>query len=173
MRSGLVFALVSCAALGCARREPSPSAAAAVLPRAAPLSGTLPRYPGKEPHDLASDRGSVVVLDVWATWCEPCKDTLPIYGSLLRDLSGKGLKIYAINVDEDVRQLEPFLESAPVAIPILLDQDAAYSGQVLGVSMMPSSFIYDREGKLRHVHEGFAQGFAAQLRGELEALLVP
>src|SRR5512143_1802832 len=50
-----------------------------------PLSFQVKRYPDGAPYAVASDRGSVVLLDVWATWCEPCRDALPLYEQLAKE----------------------------------------------------------------------------------------
>ncbi|WP_141620307.1 TlpA disulfide reductase family protein [Myxococcus sp. AB036A] len=136
-----------------------------------PLDFQVKRYPGGEPYDLASDRGSVVVLDVWATWCEPCKDALPYYQDLANEYAAQGLKVYALNIDEDPRAIPAFLAETKVTLPILLDQNAQVAERTLKVRGMPTTYFIDRKGMVRHVHEGFAEEFLAKYQTELEALL--
>ncbi|CAM3126446.1 redoxin domain-containing protein [Corallococcus sp. ZKHCc1 1396] len=136
-----------------------------------PLDFQVKRYPDNSPYDLKSDRGQVVLLDVWATWCEPCKDALPMYGQLQREYGKRGFKAYALNVDEDVRAIPPFLEESKVEVPILLDANALVSERLLKVRLMPTTFLIDRRGVVRHVHEGFAEEFLQMFQTEIEALL--
>ncbi|MBN9687355.1 MULTISPECIES: TlpA family protein disulfide reductase [unclassified Corallococcus] len=136
-----------------------------------PLVFQVKRYPDNSPYDLKSDRGQVVLLDVWATWCEPCKDALPMYAQLQKEYGSRGFKAYALNVDEDVRAIPPFLEEAKVEVPILLDANALVSERLLKVRLMPTTFLIDRKGVIRHVHEGFAEEFLQQFQTEIEQLL--
>ncbi|RKH72034.1 TlpA family protein disulfide reductase [Corallococcus interemptor] len=147
------------------------SSSAGLASSGQPLAFQVKRYPDNSPYDLKSDRGQVVLLDVWATWCEPCKDALPMYGQLQKEYGAKGLKVYALNVDEDVRAIPPFLEEAKVEVPILLDANALVSERLLKVRLMPTTFLIDRKGVIRHVHEGFAEEFLQQFQTEIEQLL--
>ncbi|MBN1209865.1 MAG: TlpA family protein disulfide reductase [Myxococcaceae bacterium] len=136
-----------------------------------PLSFQVRRYPGGEPYEVASDRGSVVLLDVWATWCEPCRDALPVYEDLAKEYGARGLKVYALNVDEDARAIPAFVKETKVSLPILMDANAAVAERTLGVKMMPTTFLLDRKGVVRFVHEGFAAEFLQQYQTEIEQLL--
>jgi len=136
-----------------------------------PLTFEVKRYPDGAPYAVASDRGSVVLLDVWATWCEPCRDALPIYEQLAKEYGSRGLKVYALNVDEDARTIPPFLTETKVSLPILLDANAQVAEKTLGVKMMPTTFILDRQGVVRFIHEGFAETFLQQYQTEIEQLL--
>ena len=136
-----------------------------------PFDFTLKRYPDGKPYQLSSDRGSVVLLDVWASWCEPCRDALPMYVDLLKEYGPRGFKVYAINVDADPREIDAFLAETKVELPILLDPGARFAEAELRVKMMPTSFIVDRRGVVRHVEEGFAEEFLSRYLKEIEQLL--
>ena len=171
-------ALVVLALSGCAQKMSSltspavpASAPGAVESVHTPLEFTVKRYPDGEPHAIASDRGSVVLLDVWATWCEPCRDALPTYERLAKHYGARGLKVYALNVDEDTRAIPPFLAETKVSLPILLDANAEVASNVLRVRSMPTTVLIDREGKARYVHEGFAEELLAKYQAEIEELL--
>jgi thiol-disulfide isomerase/thioredoxin len=177
MRSSLV-PLVLLVLTGCSRNSTLPTLVAeqqgtsqGALARSAPLTFQVKRYPGGEPYDVTSDRGSVVLLDVWATWCEPCRDALPLYEQLAREYGSKGLKVYALNVDEDPRGIPAFLEETKVSLPVLLDANAAVAEKTLSVKMMPTSFLLDRRGVVRFIHEGFAEEFLQKYQTEIEQLL--
>jgi thiol-disulfide isomerase/thioredoxin len=156
------------APMGSPQSGASPEDAAAA---SRPLAFQVKHYPGGEAYDIASDRGSVVLLDVWATWCEPCRDALPTYEALSQEYGKRGLKVYALNVDEDPRAIPPFVQETKVAVPILLDANAQVAERMLKVRLMPTTFLIDRAGVVRHVHEGFAEEFLQQYQSEIEALL--
>jgi thiol-disulfide isomerase/thioredoxin len=136
-----------------------------------PLELTLPLFPAGKMHDLAKDRGKVVLLDIWATWCEPCRYALPMYEKLAKQYGPRGFKVYAINVDEDPDEIRPFVKETKLTLPILVDQDAEVVEKKLGIRVMPTSFVLDKQGRVRHIHEGFAAEFLPKYQAEIEALL--
>lgn len=136
-----------------------------------PLDFALKRFPDGSIYRLSSDRGSVVLLDVWATWCDPCREALPLYDDLRKEYAARGLKVYAINVDADSREIPGFLTLLKVALPVLLDPEARYAGSELKVKVMPTTLLIDRRGLVRHVHEGFAEEHLQKYLAEIEALL--
>jgi thiol-disulfide isomerase/thioredoxin len=160
----LLFSALSGAKSPLGSRDGSPTTRA-------PLELKLPLYPAGKIHDLAKDRGNVVLLDVWATWCEPCRRSLPMYERLVKQYGRRGFKVYAINTDEDPDEVRPFVKETKLTLPILLDRDAEFVETQLNVRVMPTSFILDKQGRVRHVHEGFAAEFLPKLQAEIEALL--
>ncbi|MDP1826525.1 MAG: TlpA disulfide reductase family protein [Archangium sp.] len=153
---------------GCTRAAPSSHRSDA------PLDFTLPTYPSKEPFSLSSERGHVVMLDVWATWCEPCRESLPQYQALAGKYAARGLRLYALNVDGDAAvpaEIPKFITETKLSLPILLDTDAKLSEETLKVKVMPTALLIDRKGVVRHVHEGFESTSLAEVVGHLESLL--
>ncbi|MCC6336311.1 MAG: TlpA family protein disulfide reductase [Myxococcales bacterium] len=167
-----MFLAIACLALSaCVTPGPSLTDGAPVGKRGdAPLDFTLPRFDG-QPYSLKSDRGSVVLLDVWATWCDPCRDAMPLYQDLLKEYGGRGLKVYAISVDTDTKMIPPFLAETKVDLPVLLDPAGAFAESALKVKVMPTAFLIDRQGVLRVTHEGFDEGLLATWVKDVEALL--
>ncbi len=158
-------------ASACVVREPPPPLTD--TPKVTPLKLeqlNLPRPDGSK-WTLAGDKGQVVLLDVWATWCDPCRDSLPMYQDFAKEYGGRGLRIYAINVDADPKLAEPFLKQLKVQLPVLLDPNGALAESTLKVKVMPTSFLFDRTGTLRYVHEGFAEEFLSKYTAEIEGLL--
>ncbi len=131
---------------------------------------TLPRLDGSK-WALAGERGQVVLLDVWATWCDPCRDSLPMYNDLSKEYGPKGLRVYAINVDADQKGVDAFLKELKVQLPVLADPNGAVAESTLKVKVMPTAFLFDRKGTLRYVHEGFAEEFLSRYTSEIEGLL--
>ncbi len=170
MRAALLVFVLGLAASSCVRGEPPLSLTGAAVDDA-PLELVLSKYPSGEPHALSSDRGSVVLLDIWATWCEPCKEALPTYEQLAKHYGARGLKVYAVNVDDDPKDIEAFLRDVRVNVPILVDRNAARVEQKLKVRVMPSTFLLDRKGRLRFTHEGFSEDFLMKYQTQIEQLL--
>lgn len=138
------------------------------------LEIVLPRYPGGEAFKLSQHRGKVVLIDVWATWCEPCRESLPVYQALASKYESQGLKLYALNVDGEAAlpvEIPKFIAETKLTLPVLLDQDATLAEALLKVKVMPTALLIDRKGRVRYVHEGFESKSLAEVTGHLEALL--
>jgi len=125
---------------------------------------------GQQSHDLQKYRGKVVYVDFWASWCSPCGQSFPFMTQLSREFGNRGLQVVAINVDEDREEAKAFLAKHPAGFAVAADE----SGKCpidFGVRAMPSSYLIDRQGVIRHVHLGFRPGEAEKTRALLEQLL--
>lgn len=115
--------------------------------------------------------GRVTLVDVWATWCASCRDSLAAWEEL-RDRYGERVAVVGISIDEDVRQLPGFLARTPVRYPILWDRGGREALSRLALERVPTLLILDREGRVRHVHEGwFGRHTVDAVEAELDALL--
>ncbi|MDA3960150.1 MAG: TlpA disulfide reductase family protein [Planctomycetota bacterium] len=114
--------------------------------------------------------GKVVYLDVWATWCVPCRESLPWMDGLQARLKERGLEVIAVSIDKDAANLNRFLSKHPVSITIGHDAEAAIAKQ-LGVTTMPTAVVIDRAGKVHAVHAGFERGGADAVEAQIIALL--
>lgn len=135
------------------------------------LTAKVRRFADEGMHDFASDRGNVVLIDVWATWCEPCRDALPLWQEVQKEYAGRGLKVYALTVDEDRNQVQKFLDDTGLTLPVLWDPEQSVVGPVLPVNVMPTTFLLDRTGKVRFVHAGFASEQLTRYQADIEQLL--
>jgi peroxiredoxin len=115
-------------------------------------------------------RGKVVIVDFWASWCEPCREEMPVLDRLYRDLRERGLVVVGVSVDRTIGNVNGFLRRTPVSFPIVHDANHEIANRY-APPRMPSSYIIDRRGVVRHVHEGFRSGDAATIRREVQALL--
>ncbi len=113
----------------------------------------------------------MVLLDVWATWCEPCLDALPHSQQLLERFATRGFEVYAINIDADPRPIASFLKEAQVTLPVVLDPEGRQAEERLKVSLMPTILLIDKRGKVRSVREGFDEEQLVKWTSEIEALL--
>ena len=117
---------------------------------AAKFAFTLPDVAG-ESVALAGQRGQVVLVHFFATWCEPCRDELAALRALVARAAGRAT-VVAISVAEVSRRVRGFLEQNPVNYPVLLDEDRAVS-KAWGVSVLPTTFVLDAELRPRFVVE--------------------
>ncbi len=96
----------------------------------------------------ADYRGSVTLVNVWATWCEPCKKEIPALDSLYRALGPKGLRIAAVSIDRgDSVPVRQFMDEFGVTFDVLHDPDGLIQ-QVYQTSGVPESFLLDRDGRI-------------------------
>ncbi len=120
--------------------------------------------------DIAQYRGEVVYVDFWASWCPPCAKSFGFLNGAYQEFQPRGLKILGINLDEEPSDARAFLEDFPAQFDVLADENAACA-KLFDVKAMPSSYLIDRTGVIRHVHLGFRSGDTGQLTALIEQLL--
>jgi peroxiredoxin len=99
-------------------------------------------------HRLSDFRGKVVFLNVWATWCPPCRMEMPAMETLYRRLKGRDFVMLAVSQDEDgLKAVRPFVEEHRLTFPVLLDPEGSVSSRY-GVTGYPETFVIDRDGKV-------------------------
>jgi peroxiredoxin/outer membrane lipoprotein-sorting protein len=103
---------------------------------------------------LADLKGSVVVLDFWATWCGPCVASLPHIDQINSDFTEKGLKVYAINLEEPKAAVQKFIVSKKLTLPVLLDTDGSIAKKYLA-NAIPETVIIAKDGNVKKVFVGF------------------
>lgn len=102
-----------------------------------------------KPVDLAAFRGDVVLVNFWATWCEPCRDEMPALDRMQRTLAGKHFRVIGVNVGEGEPRIRQFLERTPVDFTLLRDS-AMEAMKAWRVRVLPASFLVDKNGMLRY-----------------------
>ncbi len=106
---------------------------------------------GKLPEDM---KGKVLLVDFWASWCQPCAESFPVLEELHKKYAAEGLVIVAVSADEKKADMEKFLKKRPVTFCVVRDAAQKLVGQA-DVNTMPTSFLIDRAGKVRFLHDGF------------------
>jgi peroxiredoxin len=119
---------------------------------------------------LAAYRGKVVYLDFWASWCGPCAQALPALDQLRKEFAPGDFQVVAVNVDREAKTARAFLRKRPVGYPSALDPAGAIPER-FGVEVMPTSFLIDRDGTVRHVQRGFRQDDVEPLRQQIQKLV--
>lgn len=128
---------------------------------------TLEGGPAK---DLQALQGEVVYVDFWASWCPPCVKSFSFLNQLEHEFKAQGLRVIGVNLDEKQMDARAFLNNNPVDFEIVADQ-TKQCAKDFGVVAMPSSFLIDRKGNVRYVHQGFRPGESEQLRAMVEQFL--
>jgi len=105
----------------------------------------------------SEQKGNVVLINFWASWCGPCRDELPVMEALYQDYQDLGFEILAVNVDDDARKADVLLDDIRVSFPVLYDTSGEVS-QLFDVNAMPTTVMLDRDGKVRLIHSGFRSG---------------
>lgn len=163
MRKIIIFA----AAMVCLLVSAVPSWSASVGDKAPNF--TLKDLAGKE-RSLSSYKGKVILIDFWASWCPPCKRSIPEIDMLYKKYRDQGFVVLAVNVDKDRRNVVDFLKNIAPEITVLLDPEADVVGayRILG---MPSSMIIDRSGLIRYIHVSYTAETLTQYVLEIRPLL--
>ncbi len=130
---------------------------------------TVQRMSGK-PVSLSNYRGQVVLLDVWASWCGPCKQELPMLDEIASRLHHRGVEILAVSVDQERENVVKFLGArGHWALTIAHDPKGEIADR-LQPDKMPTSYIIDRQGIIRYVNYGFVPSDAPTIERRLADL---
>ncbi|OMH38051.1 peroxiredoxin [Motiliproteus sp. MSK22-1] len=119
---------------------------------------------------LTDFRGKIVYLDFWASWCGPCRKSLPAMQELHTELSKSGFTVVAVNVDEVIQNAKNF------AIPLALSYPLVYDGngniaKSFDIKAMPMSYVIDKQGKIIHAHKGYRSKDMPLIRQALMEML--
>ena len=125
---------------------------------------------GPEPLDLERHRGRVVVVDFWASWCKPCRQSIPWLNAMRERYGASGLTIIGVNVDAERADADRFLRDVPIEFEIVFDPKGELARQ-FKVQGMPSSFVFDRTGKMVETHLGFRDAKKDENEAALRNLL--
>jgi len=130
----------------------------------------LPVLGGETTKSLSASHGKVRYVDFWASWCPPCRVSIPEIVALQKELGGGDFEVIAINVDERMEDALRFLERYPVNYDVLSDPQGT-TASAWALPGMPTSFVIDPEGRVTLVHVGFRRGDMEGIRAHIVELL--
>jgi thiol-disulfide isomerase/thioredoxin len=131
---------------------------------------SLPVLGGGTRVSLDQYKGKVVFVDFWASWCGPCRQSLPLYDKLNAELAKDDFALLAINLDEEDADANAFLKEHPVRYTVLRDP-AGDVPKAFGLVGMPTSYLIDQNGVVHSHHSGFNPPDIDTLRKEVHGLL--
>jgi thiol-disulfide isomerase/thioredoxin len=147
----------------------------ASLAYAATLSGPAPNFTLQSldgaPLSLASQKGNVVMINFWATWCVPCRQEMPHLQALYEKYQGLGFELLAVNVEKDNADgARKWLGETPVTFPVLVDPNNEVT-KLYKVQTMPTTVLIGRDGTMRFIHHGYKPGYENDYQTQVRALL--
>ena len=119
---------------------------------------------------LQEQRGRVVLVNFWATWCAPCRQEMPHLSKLYDKYRASGFVLLGVNVDDDTKNAVELAAKLGLKFPVSLDNDKKVS-RLYDLSAMPSTVLIDREGKVRFVHRGYKDGYENTYDQQIRGLL--
>ena len=159
----LLAALITAAAAAAGAQELKPWTGGATPPLA------LQDLEGR-PHRLEDYRGKVVLINFWATWCEPCRAEMPSLNKLRAALAGRPFAVLAVNLAEPESRVKRFMEQVPLDFPVLLDRDTAVA-KGWQARILPASFLVGADGRIRYSVLGEIDWTDGRVRGAIQKML--
>jgi thiol-disulfide isomerase/thioredoxin len=154
----------------------SRTAFAAAAPPASPAAPAAPTLDDLAVFDLDGNpvslrpfRGRVVVLDFWATWCAPCRGAFRFFDALQKR-EGDRATVLGLTLEEDADTIRGYLDSVEADFPVVRDPSGA-AGERFGVEAMPTTLVFDREGRLAARFEGSGEDVHARIENAVETLV--
>jgi len=128
--------------------------------------------PSTGPHNLslAEQKGQIVVIAFWSSWCKSCPEPLSMLESIERDYRGFPLKFWAVALDENKDNVYDFIKHNKLRLHTLFDQDTRVSKQY-DFNNLPAIYVVDWDGQIRYIQDGFDSDNVASLNSILQELV--
>lgn len=148
---------------------------ASICPAETPRAGDVaPDVSGEmvhgKPVSLNELKGTVVYLDFWASWCPPCRQSLPWLEALRSRYRASGFEVLAVNEDSDSAAAKKMITEVSASFPVIWDRDGAIATRY-SPPAMPSSFLIDRSGRVHAVFKGFREGDEQKIEATIKELI--
>lgn len=129
---------------------------------------TLTTLTGEE-ISLSAEKGKVVFIDFWASWCPPCRAAIPAVAELRETYDKDEVAVFGINVEQNVDKVRRFVKKKGAHYPVALaDQKTIYAYQVQGI---PAFYIVDQKGEIVQNYSGYSRGALDEWKGVIDGLL--
>jgi peroxiredoxin len=119
---------------------------------------------------LVEQRGQVVLINFWASWCGPCRVEMPHLNRLHDKYKAGGFMVLGVNIDDDPRHGAATAARWGLRFPVLLDASKAVT-KTYDLGAMPSTVLVDRDGRIRHLHRGYREGLEAEYERQIRELV--
>ena len=147
---------------------------ASVAPAAVAPAGVAPDFTLRSVDGpnlrLQEQRGRVVLVNFWATWCGPCRQEMPHLNRLYEKYRASGFVLLGVNVDDDQGKAAGVAAKLGLKFPVLLDTDKKVS-RLYDMSAMPATVVIDRDGRVRYIHRGYRDGYELTYDQQIRTLL--
>ena len=115
-------------------------------------------------------KGKVILLDFWATWCGPCRESIPHLIQLYNTYQKNGLEVIGMNVDRgDIDTIRHFVKSLDIPYPITITSQEVE--RAYGVTGLPTTILVDKEGRIREKIAGYTSGIGKQMTAKVVDLI--
>jgi thiol-disulfide isomerase/thioredoxin len=122
--------------------------------------------------ELVGQRGKVVVLDFWATWCGPCVEAMPVISEVAGEMAEQGVVVFAVNIGEGAEKIKPFMSRLQLSLPVVMDPEGKIAA-AYAATAIPQTVLIGKDGRVEVVHVGISgpEAFKAKLSEQLKALV--
>lgn len=132
---------------------------------------SLPHITSEKIHSLKDYRGKVIYLDFWASWCGPCRQSLPALNRFQSEIDSSKFEVIAINLDMDIQDGLDFLAEYPVDYTVLKDDGTGATSRAYNLVGVPTSVLIAKDGTIVSSFQGFHPDHLKKLRKAVEILI--
>ena len=138
------------------------------------IGDTAPDFTLKNQQDtnlnLAEQRGEIILINFWASWCGPCRKEMPVLQKLQDKYQDLGVQVWGVNVEQENQAGKDFLADLDLSFSIFFDQTNSLS-KTYQVEAMPTTVMIDRNGKVRFVFQGYQDGYEKKYAAAIKQLI--
>ena len=120
--------------------------------------------------NLTEQRGKIIVINFWASWCGPCRKEMPVLETFYKKYTDLGVSVWGVNVEQENQAGRDFLADLNLTFPILFDKSNTLS-ESYNVEAMPTTVIVDRDGLVRYTFKGYKPGYEKKYAKAIKKLI--